>query len=46
MVLFSADIGQSLKILLYFTYFGCGCLEEWFHPNHMGGVNHTPRGKG
>ena len=45
-VLFSADIGQSLKILLYFTYFECGCLEEWIHPNRMGAVSHTPTGEG
>ena len=43
-VLFSADIGQSLKILLCLTYFECGCLEEPIHPNHMGAVSHTPKG--
>ena len=43
-VLFSADIGQSLKILLYyFTYFECGCLEKQIHPNPKGAVSHTPR---
>ena len=42
-VLFSADIGQSLKILLYFTHFECGCLEEQIHPNHMGAVSHNPQ---
>ena len=45
-VLFSADIGQSLKILLYFTHFESGCLEEQIHPNHMGAVSHTPTGEG
>ena len=45
-VLFSADIGQSLEILLYFTYFECGCLEEQIHPNGMGAVSHTPMGEG
>ena len=45
-VLFSADIGQSQKILLYFTYFECGCLEERIHPNRMGAVSHTPTGEG
>ena len=44
-VLFSADIGQSLKLLLHFTYFECGYLEEWIHPNRMGAVSHTPTGK-
>ena len=42
-VLFIADIGQSLKILLCFTYFECGCLEERIHPNRMGAVSHTSR---
>ena len=45
-VLFSADIGQSLKILLRFTYFECGCLEERIHPNRMGSVSHTHTGEG
>ena len=40
------DIGQSLKILLYFTYFECGCLEERIHPNHMGAISHTPTVEG
>ena len=44
-VLFSADIGQSLKILLCFTYFECGCLEERIHPNGMRAVSHTPEGR-
>ena len=42
-VLFNADIGQSLKILLWFTDFECGCLEEQIQPNRMGAVSHTPR---
>ena len=46
-VLFSADIGQSQKILLYFTYFECGCLEEeLINPNRMGAISHTPTGEG
>ena len=45
-VLFNADIGQSLTILLYFTYFECGCLEEWIHPNPMGAGSHTSTGEG
>ena len=44
--IFSADIGQSLKILLHFTYFECGYLEERIHPNRMGAVSHTPTGEG
>ena len=42
-VLFSAYIGQSRKILLCFTYFECGCLEEQIHPRRMGAISHTPR---
>ena len=42
-VLFSADIGQSLKTLLCFTYFECGYLEEQIHPNCTRAVSHTPR---
>ena len=45
-VLFSADIGHSLKILLCFTYFEFGCLNEWNNPNCMGAVSHTPTGEG
>ena len=45
-ILFSADIGQSLKILLYFTYFEGGRLEERIHPNRVGAVSHTPMGEG
>ena len=42
-VLFSTDTGQPLKILLCFTYYECGCLEERIHSNHMGAVSHTPQ---
>ena len=41
-VLFSVDRDRSLKILLRFTYFECGCLEELIHPNRMGAFSHTP----
>ena len=45
-VLFSADLGQSLKILHRFTFFECGYLEERIHPNRMGAITHTPTGEG
>ena len=45
-LLFNADIGQSVKILLRFTYFECGCLEEKIHPYRTGAVSHTPTGEG
>ena len=41
-VLFSADIGQSLKDTSLFHIFECGYLEERIHPNRMGAVSHTP----
>ena len=41
-VYISADIGQSLKILLRFTYFECGYLKEQILPYHMGAVTQHP----
>ena len=35
--MFSADIGQSLKILLYYIFLS-GYLEEPIHPNRMAWV--------
>ena len=45
-VLFSADIGQSLKNTSLFHIFECGYLEERIHPDRMGAVSHTPTGEG
>ena len=45
-VLFSADIGQSLKYTPLFHIFECGYLEELIHLNGMGAVSHTPMGEG
>ena len=45
-VLFSADIGQSLKNTSLFHIFECGYLEERTHLNGTGVVSHTPMGEG
>ena len=45
-VLFSVDIGQSLKNTSLFHIFEYGYLQERIHPNPIGGVSHTPTGEG
>ena len=45
-VLFSADIGQSLKNTSLLYKFKYGYLEEPIHPNRMGAVSHTPTSEG
>ena len=45
-VLFSADIGQSLKNTSLLYKFKRGYLEEPIHPNRMGAFSHTPTGEG